>query len=187
MIAREVVQTGVKAAATTIVIPALARALARVSMRRARRGPTTISRPGLAATSCSTQRTTTRYAGATKRESATRPWLASAPMAKPFTSATSGSPTTMLAPSITGGATTIGDKPAPPAGRRTLSVTQLGALSWPSARTHQIQKYKQCGISRFGGGIQAAVFLVHFAALCVAQKDSAFLGLSSEDSASRGQ
>ena len=32
----------------------------------------------------------------------------------------------MLAPSITGGASTIGDKPAPPAGRRTQSVTQLG-------------------------------------------------------------
>ena len=44
-----------------------------------------------------------------------------------------------------------------------------GALSWPSARTHQIPKYKQCGICRFGGGIQAAVFIVHFAALCVAE------------------
>ena len=62
-----------------------------------------------------------------------------------------------------------------------------GALSWPSARTHQTPKYKQCGISRFGGGIQAAVFIVHFAALCVAEKDPAWLGLSSEDSASRGQ
>ena len=62
-----------------------------------------------------------------------------------------------------------------------------GALSWPSARTHQIPKYKQCGISRFGGDIQAAVFIVHFAALCVAEKDPAWLGLSSEDSAYRVQ
>ena len=111
VIAGEVVEMAVKIAATTNVIPALARAL--VSMRRARPRPTTISRPGLAATSCSIQRTTTRYAGATTRESATRLLLASAPMAKPFTSATSGSPTTTLAPSITGGASTIGDKPAP--------------------------------------------------------------------------
>ena len=185
VIAREVVETAVKAAATTIVILALARPLARVSMRRARPGPTTISRPGLAATSCSTQRTTTRYAGATTRESATRPWLASAPMAKPFTSATSGYPTTMLAPSITGGALVTNQRHQQCEGP-SLSPSWR-ALSWPSARTHQIPKYKQCGISRFGGGIQAAVFIVHFAALCVAEKDPAWLGLSSEDSASQGQ
>ena len=156
--------------AATIVIPALARVLARarlfVSMRRARPGPTTISRPGLAATSCSKQRTTTRCAGATTRGSATRPWPASAPMAKPFTSATSGSLTTMLAPSITRGASTIGDKPAPPAGRRTQSVTQLGGAV-VAVGPHTLDPEVQAVRNRQSSA----------AALCVVEKDPAWLGL----------
>ena len=151
-------------------------------MRRARPKPTTTSRPGLAPTSCSTQRTTTIYAGATTRESETRPWLASAPMAKPFTSATYGSPTIMRAPSITGGATTSGDKPA---GRRTQSVPQLGGAVvafGPHTPVPEVQAVRNQQVRRR----QAAVFIVHFAALCVAEKDSAWLGLSSEDSPSQG-